>query len=144
MESERYRYENAKRLYDALDKKDAASPTDQQLAESFQASFNIIIKDTATALERVAELTPKDEDYIRDVVSLAVKTWLEIQKERYRVRLLLPEGSKDVMTSRESNNRLCLVVRPLLKRWGNGQGQDLTNEALIMGWKGESVTYGSP
>jgi hypothetical protein len=95
----------------------------------------------AKAVETVAALAPKDLDSITDIAHLAGKTWLEIQKERYRVRVWLPEGSGDILTSGSPSRRLTLIIRPSLTRFGNGQGHELTKDEVVAGWKGDEVVY---
>lgn len=141
--SEKTRYDNVKPLCTALEKKGTLSARETQHKAAFQDSVAKIAGVLASAIEKVASVDQKTNEVITEVVDLAGRTWLECSSQPYRVMVVLPEGNGDILTADSSGGRpkLSLILRPSLKRWGNGQGQDLTNEQMISGWKASEVVY---
>lgn len=111
---------------------------------SYNNSVAVIVEDICHTLGKVAHIASKNRQKIEDLVKMAATLWLEICSQRYRVRVILPEGCEDIMASSgHLLNPLRLIIKPALKRWGNSQGQDLFKEEFIGAWKGSQVEYES-
>ncbi|KAF2267875.1 hypothetical protein CC78DRAFT_31449 [Lojkania enalia] len=140
--SEKKRYELAKAIFDVMDRGGQVSELDKQPRDIFNQSVTNIVDEITVAVEKVAPLGLKELQTLRDLVSLAGKLWLETCSQRYRTLFVLPNGSEDILTSTKSYHReIRLVLRPELRRFGNSQGQELTKEEIVSGWKCVDQVY---
>ncbi|KAH7095167.1 hypothetical protein FB567DRAFT_21848 [Paraphoma chrysanthemicola] len=136
---ERTRFEAAKAFLDAVD----PSAGDSAAKKSFEASIISTMDAICRALVQVATVQAKDRKRLEGVVRSAAKTWLESCSQRYRLIVVLPEGSSRILTSAfVDDGALSLVVRPDVKRYGDSYGKDLMRGEPLAGWKGFTENYG--
>ena len=109
-----------------MDSTSELPPDEQSLKASYEATVISILNTIHQVLSRVATLELKDVEALEKLVRLAAKTWMELCSQPYRVMMILPPGSGDLLSSPNPDERpLKLIVSPELKRYGNMQGEDL-------------------
>jgi hypothetical protein len=95
-----------------------------------------------STLLKVATIQAKDRKSLESIVRLAGRVWLESCSQRYRLIVILPHGSGDILSYVASNHdSLELVVRPDLKRYGDSQGKGLMRGEPLASWKAQIETY---
>ncbi|KAH7085512.1 hypothetical protein BKA63DRAFT_19165 [Paraphoma chrysanthemicola] len=136
---ERTRFEAAKAFLDAID----PSAGDSVAKKSFEVSIIATMDAICRSLVQVATVQAKDRKRLEGVVRSAAKIWLESCSQRYRLIVVLPEGSSRILTSAFiDDDPLSLVVRPDVKRYGDSHGKDLMRGEPLAGWKSFTENYG--
>jgi hypothetical protein len=141
LDVERARFENAKAFMDAVE----PSAMHSGLKDSFEDAIAGTVSTICREIEKVATAQAKDEKLLESIVRLAAKTWLESCSQRYRLVVIVSQGSGNMLsycTPRDDSIRL--VVRPDLMRYGDSQGKDLMRGESLAGWKGLVETYSIP
>lgn len=110
--------------------------------DSFERSVNAVVNSIIRALERVTMLHADNRGSLETMVHLAAKIWLESCSQRYRLIVVLSNGSGDILSSTGTVDMpLRLIIRPDLKRYGDSQGKHLTRGEPVAGWKSLTETY---
>ena len=135
---ERTRFETAKVFMDAME----PSAGHSRLKSSFEASLTSLMDAICRDLLKVATIQSRDRTSLESILRLAGKIWLESCSQRYRLIVILPPGSGNILSYMGTDdNTLRLVVRPDLKRYGDSQGKGLMRGESLAGWKGLMETY---
>ncbi|OAL46068.1 hypothetical protein IQ07DRAFT_634948 [Pyrenochaeta sp. DS3sAY3a] len=138
-EVERSRYESAKAFLDAID-----SPGNNRGKDGYEDSVITILNTMCRALNRVTTVERKHTKILEGILRLSTKVWLELCSQRYRLVVIILDGSDSLLTSMSANTgSLSLVLRPDLKRYGDSHGSDLTRGEAVSGWRGQVETYPS-
>lgn len=138
-EVERSRYESAKAFLDAIE-----SPGNNRGKDGYEDSVITILNTMCRALNRVTTVERKHSKILEGILRLATKVWLELCSQRYRLVVIILEGSDSLLTSMSANSgSLSLILRPDLKRYGDSHGSDLTRGEAVSGWRGQVETYPS-
>ena len=141
-QSERSRYEMAKSCLMAVQNKGDMNAQQISRRESYNDSVRRIVEDVSGIIGKVAPVDVADQQRLDDLVGTAGILWLEVCSQRYRLRVVLPSESEDVMMRDANDCRpIKLVFKPGLMRFGNSQGQELTREEYVGSWKGQTVEY---
>jgi hypothetical protein len=136
---EAVRHETAKEFLRVLE----SSASNDGLKKGFEESVEDAVKAACGALEKVAKVHDKTQSGIENIVRLAAKTWLESCSQKYRLMVILPDGSDDILSGEHSDSRpIKLVVRPELRRYGDSQGKALMRGEPLASWKGQTEQYG--
>jgi hypothetical protein len=138
MEAERNRFETAKASLDAVE----PSASHSTLKSSFEASVTNAMDVICHTLLKVTSIRAEDRKSLDSIIRLAGRVWLGSCSQRYRLIVILPHGSGDILSYVASNhNNLKLVVRPDLKRYGDSQGKGLMRGEPLASWKAQIETY---
>jgi hypothetical protein len=120
----------------------APSASHSALKSSFEASVANVMDVICQTLQKVTTIQTKDLKSLEQIILLAGRVWVESCSQRYRLIMILPHGSGDIMQYVASNHdTLQLVVRPDLKRYGDSQGKGLMRGEPLAGWKAQIETY---
>ncbi|KAI4668537.1 uncharacterized protein J4E78_002364 [Alternaria triticimaculans] len=124
--TEARRYEAARAVLDLMNPSSETTPDEKKLKASYEATVTSLLSAIHQVLSKIAVLEPKDAEALETLIRLCAKTWMELCSQPYRVMMILPPGSGDLLSSPHPDERpLKLVVSPELKRYGNMQGEDL-------------------
>jgi hypothetical protein len=119
-----------------------SSSSGSSVNDSFERSVKAVVNRIARALEKVAIVQAEHRRSLETMVHLAAKIWLESCSQRYRLIVVLSNGSGDILSSTGSVDApLRLIIRPDLKRYGDSQGKHLTRGEPVAGWKSLTETY---
>ncbi|CAI6331926.1 unnamed protein product [Periconia digitata] len=141
-ESEKKRYETAKKFLEAFQAGENASQQDIARNKRLEESLMLISEDIAGAIRRISSVEAHIERNLLDLVKLCGQLWLEVCSQRYRVNMVLPTDAQDLLIAPfEGIGKLKLVIKPELRRTGNSQGLELSKEEVISGWKGVHVEH---
>lgn len=73
---------------------------------------------------------------------MAARLWLDICSQRYRILVILPNSSGNVLKATKGGCKsLKLVVKPEIRRIGNSHGQELAKEEIVRGWRGADAAH---
>jgi len=119
-----------------------SSSSGSSVNESFERSVRAVVNTIVRTLDRVAIVQAESRVSLETMVHLAAKIWLESCSQRYRIIVVISNGSGDVLSSTdEVDAPLRLVIRPDLKRYGDSQGKHLTRGEPVAGWKSLTEIY---
>ena len=103
--------------------------------------MNNTMEDVSHELARVASMDVNDKQRMVDLVRKAVKLWLEVGRQRYRIFLLMSQtGSMPLRSGQafvHAHGQQELVVDPEVRRMGNAQGERLEKDELVPECKGK-------
>lgn len=137
------RYKNAEVFLAALNSTQAQSENDMAIMQSYDEARGSALTFVCNhLLRRVTVVDQQVWDTLDAIFQAAVKFWLEACCQPYRLFVIIPEGSTDVLRSGQDLQSLQLVTRPDLQRFGNLRGTNLKRgEFLSVGWKSQVKIY---
>jgi hypothetical protein len=100
------------------------------------------VDDVSGILKKIAFVSTSDRHKLDELVGMAGMLWLELCSQRYRLRVVLPNDVEDViMREIKAWGLIKLVFKPGLLRSGNVEGQNLSREDYVGGWRGQNFEY---
>jgi hypothetical protein len=139
---EKSRYVTAKSFLAVIDPSIQVSGDIQMLKVDYESSISMTLEALRNALERVTRLEGSDRKVLERLVRICAKTWMECSAQPYRLIMMLPKGTGDLLSSTNRDERpLRLVTKPELKRYGNSQGETLGRGDVIAGCQGAMQPY---
>ena len=92
-------------------------------------------------VEAYVNLTEKREQDLLGFLTEAVRMWIVLCTQRYRIRMVLP-GSNESDPEKKSrlaqeHNDLKFTVAPRLQRHGNAKGEQLEGVSVVSGCDGK-------
>ena len=118
------------------------TPDEKKLKASYEATITSLLSAIHQVLSKIAVLETKDAEALETLIRLCAKTWMELCSQPYRVMMILPPGSGDLLSSPNPDERpLKLIVSPELKRYGNMQGEDLMKGEVFTRCQGVVQQY---
>ena len=132
----------ARAVFDLMNPSSETTPDEKKLKASYEATVTSLLSAIHQVLSKIAVLEPKDAEALETLVRLCAKTWMELCSQPYRVMMILPPGSGDLLSSPHPDERpLELIVSPELKRYGNMQGEDLMKGEVFARCQGVVQQY---
>jgi hypothetical protein len=143
-DAEKRRYESAKSFLGVMEPPARPSGDNLRLKTSYEVSISTTLDALYRALGRVAILEARHGKMLEGLVRLCAKTWLEFCSQPYRLLVVLPKGSGDLLSSPRTNEGvLTLVLNPELKRYGNSQGENLVRGDVVPDCQAAVQSYSS-
>jgi len=143
-DSEKQRCNTIKLCLQSLEQAEDAPDVDPRRKQGYDQSVATIVEEISQAVEKVATLGLKEQQVLNDLIRLAARLWLDICSQRYRILVVLPNSSGNVLkVTKGGSKSLKLVVKPEIRRIGNSHGQELAKEEIIGGWNGADAAYES-
>ena len=136
------RYDTIKQCREALQQ---PTGSNRRKKDAFEQSLDDTVVEMAQCIERVAQISFKEREHLKNLVKAAADNWLEICSQRYRILVILPNSEENILKSgwkrMGSTSTLKLVARPEIRRIGNAQGQELERQDFVGDWKGSENVW---
>jgi len=141
-EAEKMRYDTIKQCREALQQ---PTGSNRRKKDAFEQSLDDTVVEMAQCIERVAQISFKEREHLKNLVKAAADNWLEICSQRYRILVILPNSEENILKSgwkrMGSTSALKLVARPEIRRIGNAQGQELERQDFVGDWQGSENVW---
>ena len=114
----------------------------QQRNEQYKKGITATSENISRALERLYILDENRRRAIENLVSQAAKFWLNVGSEHYRVLIVMPDSSGNLLHGMKSKHgQIRLVINPKLQRVGNSIGEALDKSEVVGKWHGLIEPY---
>ncbi|KAF2828906.1 hypothetical protein CC86DRAFT_465603 [Ophiobolus disseminans] len=136
------RYKNAEVFLTALSSSEPRTENDQSIIESHRQARVAMLSVVCITLGHITTLDEEEQGALDEILQSAANLWLEITSQRYRLFVVVPRGSEDVLRVVGSDaESLQLVVKPELERFGDSRGAGSRQGQSIAGWSGQIEVY---
>lgn len=114
--------------------------SDDKTINKRRQGYHETIESTVREISKfMRKLCSKNEDTaIKDIVILAANTWTEFALQHCRLMILQPMSKENISRSKYQDQRgKLLILKPVVRRIGNSQGQQLDKDVIVRGCEGE-------
>jgi hypothetical protein len=141
-ETENKRCADAKTCLIIIDPTVEASDSDAKLNASYETMVAATVDTFFRLLQKIAAPGEQEKRSLEVIVRLSAKVWLELCSQEYRLLMDLKTPSGNVLAAAPAAmTSLCLVRIPSLRRFGSINGDDMTKEELVAGWRSIVESY---
>ena len=114
----------------------------QQCNEHYKNGIAAASEKISRALERLYSLDENRHRAIENLVNQAAKFWLNVGSEHYRILIMMPDSSGNLLHgTKYRHGQIRLVINPKLQRVGNSIGEALDKSEVVGKWHGLIEPY---